>query len=154
MYPTILPLVPCPFWGSTLSPPHNTLLIPCPLFGGGGGVPHLYPIILPLPSREGGRGVLESLFGDTPWPKQDWGTSQTGQVYPPAKTGPGYPPPRTGLRRVYTRESTWYVAGGMPLAFTQGSFLYLPRSTGKEYIIAYLLVNPKVYSSLIAGVYN
>ena len=54
----------------------------------------------------------------------------------PFHKGLGYPSPsqdRTSPKdfpshkRLNTRESTWFAAGGMPLAFTQEDFLVIPR---------------------------
>ena len=51
----------------------------------------------------------------TTWAGQDWGT-------PPGQDRTGIPPLP---QRLNTRESTWYAAGTMPLAFTQEDFLVL-----------------------------
>ena len=104
----------------TPSPSHNTSTGPMSFLG-----------VNPVTSPSSPLGVPQSQAGRCP--SSRWGTHprcggtqvpggcaspvRTELGYPLAKTGLGYPP------RLKTRESTWYAAGGMPLAFMLEDFL-------------------------------
>ena len=107
LHPIILPLVPCPFWGSTPSPSHNTSTGPMSFLGG-----------TPSPSHNTSTGpisflgeVLQRLVPgqDRGYPPARVGTplAMVGHPsqgrYPPAKVGthqPGQAPPSPQARVV------------------------------------------------------
>ena len=107
---------------------------PIPDLAGGGGVPH---------PRSGQGGTPSQVWpGGYPYPDLRWGTppphldlgwgtrpTQTWDGVPPLpRPGTGYPPTWDGAPPLITHSSiatTCYVAGGVPLAFTQEDFLVL-----------------------------
>ena len=103
--------------------------VPRPRSGYGWGypVPGLWGY--PIPGLGGWGGTLSQVWvgiphsrsGGHPQSKTGWGT-------PPSKTGWGYPPPSKtgwGTPSPISKASTCYVAGSVPLAFTQEDFLVL-----------------------------
>ena len=102
-----------------------------------GGTPSQVGGVPPL--TRSGWGIPPDLEWGTPRPKLGYPPGP-GTGYPPPPPGPGtgypprpetgYPPPDLGYPPPST-SSTWYMAGGMPLAFTQGGlscfkFCFLP----------------------------
>ena len=95
-----------------------------------GGTPHLDLGWSPSPPRPRLDRVppVQNWMGYPP-SKTGWGTPipsiQDCMGYTPllARTGWGTPPPPTSIRRQSSIASTCYMAGGMPLAFTQEDFL-------------------------------
>ena len=108
------------------------------IFGGGGGLPHLHPIILhltyvlsrgyPSPRWEGGTLGLGyppgwDRTGAPPWTGQDWGIPpEPGLLYPPppARTGvPTLPPGQVTLGQVTPRavRLLWFPAEGLSSCF-------------------------------------
>ena len=93
-----------------------------PILSPGGGVPHPVDWGYPIPGPGGGYPIQLTVP-----PVQDWmryPLSRTGWGTPPCPRLDGVPPPPV-RRQSSIASSTCYVAGGMPLAFTQEDFLMI-----------------------------
>ena len=114
LHPIILPLYPCAFWG--MGYPSDWSQVPSggtPVLGGGTRVPGRSTVVT------GGRYLQARQNWGTPC--HNWGNTPPTRHYRtgvPCSEDWGTPP-----WRLNTKESTWYVVGGMPFAFKQEDFL-------------------------------
>ena len=134
LHPIIFPLVPCPFWGVTPSPPHNTSTGSMSLLGG-------IPVSGP---RSLLRGVPQSQMKGYPSPRSRVPTGQDGGGTPSPPGQDGVPssqdrmryiPTRTGWGTSLPTRTGWGTLqpGQDAVPPSQDRMRYLPARTGWGY---------------------
>ena len=111
LHPIILPLDPCPFWGGTPVTGPRSLPRGVPQHG--------------IPPSQVRMGVPQDRV--SPWPGMGYTAPHPGMGYTAPQPGIGYPLGEN------SRGSTCYVAGRMPLAFTQEDFLVFILKKNSRY---------------------
>ena len=124
----------------------------CQFTSRGGGTPsQVWPGGYPIPGLAGGGTAPDLGRGTPPRPGMGYppgpGTGYPPWAWdgvpPPPRHGTGYPPPPP----TWDIASTCYVAGGMPLAFTQEDFLVC--SVLKHFAICYSMHSGLVHLELL-----